>query len=99
MRLPRPRLTVARMMGLVGLMALVAWWLTDQPRRRGKAVATTKRVGGVVQLDDEYQPVIKAPPPAPARSAAWLANRLGPEVAHPVVINLDRPPGTDAALV
>ncbi len=50
----------------LAIMAVVFLWLVDQPKRRGKAIATTKRVGGFVQLDGEYQPELQIPPFSPS---------------------------------
>ena len=45
----------------VAIIAVALVWLVDQPKRRGKAIATAKRVGGFVQLDGEYEPEILTP--------------------------------------
>src|SRR4051812_8996356 len=68
MRRPSVRMTLARMMVLMAVVALVLWWITDQPRRRGKAISATRRAGGVVQLDDDYRPPVQVPTPRPSRS-------------------------------
>jgi hypothetical protein len=88
---------------LVIAMAIVVVaisWLTEESRRRGKAIATAKRVGGVVQVDDQHDPEL--PPPEPARIdvIGWLDNTVGPQFAHCLsVVNLDGTRITDDDMV
>lgn len=75
---------------LTALTAGALWWLTDQPRRRAKAIATAKRALGVVQLDDEHNPELPAPKPAKIDATGWLDEHVGPHLAHRLsVVNLD----------
>ena len=77
---------------LVGLAiaGVAVCWLTDQARRRGRAIATTKRVAGVVQLDDEHDPLLPVPEPSHIDVTGWLDRTAGPQLAHRLsVVNLD----------
>ncbi|HEX3447298.1 MAG TPA: hypothetical protein VHS97_03550, partial [Isosphaeraceae bacterium] len=75
------------------MMAVAAWWLVDQPKRRGKAIATTKRAGGFVQFDDEYNPERLASPPSPISLVGLSDKWLGPEFAHGLsVVSVDGQP-------
>ena len=81
------------MMIAFAIMALAAWWLIDQPRRRGKAIATTKRAGGFVQFDDQYDPERPVSPSAPTSLVGLSDKWFGPEYAHGVsVISFDGQP-------
>jgi hypothetical protein len=61
----RTRMKMRCLLIAVAITAVAAWWFIDQPKRRGKAIATTQRVGGFVQLDGEYQPELQPTPALP----------------------------------
>ena len=89
-RSPRPLRTLRfrRFLALMALATLGAWWATDQPRRKDKAIATTRRVGGV--LHHEREAPDASAPKGKAGSSSWLAERLSEGLAHGLsVVNLD----------
>ncbi len=47
----RPAFRLASSMIGLAVVAIAAWCMMDQPRWRGKAIATTNRAGGFVQFD------------------------------------------------
>jgi len=71
---------------VVVVLTVVAWWLMDQPKRREKVIGTTKRVGGVVQLDDEYLTERKAPSLLKAHLSHSLEYWLSTGFAHDVSV-------------
>ena len=80
---------------VTALATFGAWWVTDQPRRVDRAIATTRRVGGVVRLDAD-KPRADVPKPG---SSTWIKERLGTGFAHDLsVVNLDGRPVSDADL-
>ena len=86
----RPGISLRIIMIAFAIMAMAGWWLVDQPKRRGKAIATTKRAGGFVQFDDEYDPERPASPPSPISLVKLSDKWFGPEFAHGLsVVSLD----------
>jgi hypothetical protein len=86
----QPRTKMRTLLIAIAIVAVAAWCLVDQPKRRGKAITTTKQVGGFVQLDGEYQPESTAPPFSRRGLARWSDKWLGPEFAHDLsVVSLD----------
>lgn len=75
------QIKVRSLLAVVGVTALVTWWFVDQPRRRGIGIAMTRRVGGVVQFDDEFDPVRPVPLSSPSRLSEWSDEWFGPEFA------------------
>ena len=55
MRMPRVRIPLLGLMAAVAVAAVVTRHVTDQPKRRQKAIDATARAGGFVQLDGGYK--------------------------------------------
>lgn len=95
----RARLRIRSLLTVVVLIAVIAYWLVDQPKRRGEAIATTKQLGGFVQFDQEHNPASPVPLPSPSRLVTLSDSWLGPEFAHNLsVVSLDGQAVSDAAL-
>jgi len=55
------------LLAVVAAAAVVTWRISEQPRRREKAIDAAKRLGGYVQLDREHVPMLPAPLARPSR--------------------------------
>src|SRR5262249_39809527 len=53
-----------------------------QPRRRAKAIQTTKQAGGDVQLDEQFRPEWQPKPPGVVDLTEGADKGLGPRLAH-----------------
>ncbi|MHC5543972.1 hypothetical protein ACYOEI_37570, partial [Singulisphaera rosea] len=96
---PTLRVSFRWFLVLAAVATLAVWRVTDQPKRRGRAIATTKQAGGVVQLDGEDDPIGKPSLAPKTVLPRWISDRLGVELGHKVsVVNLDGQPVTDADL-
>jgi Leucine Rich repeat len=99
-RWPRLRLRSRVWLVAVLLAGGALAWLSDQPRRRVRAIGAAKHAGGYATLDNDHDPM-KPPAANPPQSPIfrWLTDQLGPGVGHEVtLINLDAKPVTDADL-
>ena len=86
----RPGIRLRSVMIALAIAAVAGWWFIDQPKRRGKAIAITKRAGGFVQFDDQYDPERPASAPLPVSMVGLSDKWFGPEYAHSLsVVSLD----------
>src|SRR5262249_46407625 len=86
----RPRMLLRTFIVLIAIVATMMWWLSIQPRRRAKAIQTTKQAGGYVQLDEQFRPDWQPKPPRIVDLTKAADNWLGPGFAHDLsVVNLD----------
>ncbi len=109
-RRPRVRLRTRVWLVAIVIAAGALAWLSDQPRRRERAIdAAQQRRRGGYKRDPRRRPrphegaFLRSPRTRSNRrspaSRRWLAERLGPGFGHEVtLVNLDAKPVTDADL-
>ena len=78
MRQRRPRLLLRTLFVVMALVTAAVWWLTDQPRRRAKAIRTTQNAGGFYQRDREYRTDWRLKPPPRIDLASVADTWIGP---------------------
>ncbi len=93
------RFRVRWLLALTALASLGAWWWTDQPRRKERAVEAARRLGGVVR----HEPDLPTARPADPRPKSDLTSRIEAilpiEATHDLaVVNLDGRAVADADL-
>src|SRR5262245_39398447 len=86
----RPRILLRTFIVVIAIITAMVWWLSIQPRRRAKAIQTTKQAGGYVQLDEQFRPEWQPKPPGIVDLTKVADKWLGAGFAHDLsVVNLD----------